>query len=325
MNARPHLRLRPIAKAVATFIAVAAAHNALAGVVISNTVSGETSVPETMGDSYLEGPQAGYVTGFATSSREPFDNANASSWVNGFNAFAVGASGEGMFDAVARLERKYVVTNDVGGAAAGSIGFYIYGGSLTNSVLEDATGNGFAAYELEILINNVLVYESAVSVTSDGVLSTSGTLLNGATQSFNSYFWAPTQLVFDLGVLDPDETVTIDYSLITTAMGTFGPVTTSNGGSCYGYGDGYGYGYGCCDVELESGSECTSEQAGGRASAFIGDPDGIDLMRQPDLTPPQDAVTTVSLRPVTSVPEPGLLALLLGGIGGLALRRRRNG
>ncbi len=327
MSVRPTFRHRPIAKAVATFIAIAAAHQALAGVVISNTVSGNATARENPGSTYSVGPQAGYTTGFATDSFAPFDNANAGSWVNTGNAFAVGASGEGTFTSEARLLRNYVVTNDLGGAARGSISFYVYGGNLFNSVLEGAAGNGSAAYDLEILINGNVAYVSSALITSEGTLTESGTLLNGATQNFNSYFWAPTQLSFDLGVLAADESVTIDYSLITTAMGTFGSVTTSNGGTCYGYGDGYGYGYGCCEVaeravDSES-SECTSEQAGGRASAFLGDPDGVDLMVQPDLTLPPGARNDVTLRRVTDVPEPGLLALLLAGIGGLAFRRRQ--
>ena len=248
-----------------------------------------------------------------------------------------GASGEGNFEATARLLRNFVVTNDLGAAAQGTIGFYIYGGQLFTSLLEGSMGSGSASYELDILIDGISRFSSTASLDEAGNVLKSGTELSNAMQGGGAYFWSPTQLSFDLGVLAPGQSVTIDYSLVTTAIGNYGQLTTTTTGSCggYGYGDG-GYGYGgygyggsdtgCCASDVSTldavSVECTTTEAGGRSSAFLGDPS--DLMLQEMAEPPTTAQTTVSLRRVTDVPTPGGLALLLGAIGAAALRRRRT-
>ena len=338
MYVRPNFRRRKIAAAIAGVIALAVSHQASAAIVVLNSVSGEATAGESSANSAYDFPQApGYISGNASDSFAPVDQANAASWVNTNNAFAAGASGEGNFEATARLLRNFVVTNDLGAAAQGTIGFYIYGGQLFTSLLEGSMGSGSASYELDILIDGISRFSSTASLDEAGNVLKSGTELSNAMQGGGAYFWSPTQLSFDLGVLAPGQSVTIDYSLVTTAIGNYGQLTTTTTGNCggYGYGDG-GYGYGgygyggsetgCCASDITTldavSAECVTTQAGGRSSAFLGDPS--DLMLQEMAEPPTTAQTTVSLRRVTDVPAPGGLALLLGAIGAAALRRRRT-
>lgn len=338
MYVRTNHRPRRLAVAIAGLIAITAAHQASAGVVIKNTVSGsaQAGADTSNVDSYGIGPTElspvfPSLSDNAARSDLSVNSAAARSFINLNNVYGVFADGQGTFNAEASLMREYTVTNDLGGPATGSIAFYIYGGGF--SVFKDleATGTGSAGYDLEIMIGTQTVFDSGFTVDDQGMLTVTGAdVLNGGSQSGSSYFWSGTQLQFALPVLNPADSVVIKYSLVTTAMGSFGVLQGTNNGFCYGEGYGEGYGEFCCDVpqllastdEVQAQSslvgECSFTRPGGSAFSGQGDPDAIDLTLLP-----QGADASVALR-LVGVPEPGVLGLLLGGLGAIGVMRRRR-
>lgn len=198
--------------------------------------------------------------------------------------------------------RQWDITNDSGVAQNYSFNFFIYYGGMS-AYDNGAGGNGYAEYEAKILRDGVTtLFSSTAKITNDGTLTTSGTTLDGATQSGSSYSWGGTYFTVDLGVLNPGEFTFVQYDLVGHAFGNYGFITSDCGG------DGYGDGVDIIPLltTIDDGLSCT-----GASSVFLGDPNTLN-------TTPISGIGVVS----QAVPEPAMLGLMGLGLAAFGLRRR---
>lgn len=250
-------------------------------------------------------PMTNGSTSTTSTSTNVFATDGQSSAYSDAFGYAVGpyrasASGSGVFDSTGRFIRTWDITNDSGVAQNYSFNFFIYYGGMSADT-NGAGGHGYAEYAATIIQDGTTsLFSSSAKITSDGVLTTTGTILDGASQFGSSYRWGGTYFTVNLGTLAADESTTVVYDLVSHAFGNYGFV------DC-GYGDGYGDG----DVRAASVS---NTQCSGSSYSSLGDPD--DLNNTP--------IPGIGVFP-NAVPEPGVLGLLgLGGFALFGLRHRRR-
>jgi hypothetical protein len=189
-----------------------------------------------------------------------------------------------------------------------------------NASSNGATGTGWGSFDLSIKRDANTLFASYAKIESDGTLTQTGTALNGATQSGSFYSWDGTYVNFNLGTLENNESLTLNFDLVSTAFGDFG-VSSSN--ECYG---GYGSEFATFAVNDGYGG-CT-----GFVSASLGDPVDFDennpALYDPNQFPFRTPFNTLVINerriPTNDVPLPGTLALLGIGLAGVGLMRKRR-
>lgn len=149
---------------------------------------------------------------------------------------------------------------------------------------------------------------------------------NNLTSKYGYYAWKEKNLSFDLGVLNPNQSVTIKFDLVTTAHGDFGTTFPS----CAGYG--YSYGIYCYGGTY---NEDNFVKYGGPASSSPNDLAGYGGYGNSDLgkivvtfSDPTSVSSTPaqfsSISVISSVPEPSTFAMFGIGLGALTILRRKR-
>lgn len=270
---------------------------ASASATVIDGLTAQTSAQAGSKPAVTNGPNLGTTSAFANSSDSSTDSdtvsqSSASSFGYSAGAYGAGGHGNGIFDATGRFVRQWDITNNSGIAQNYSFNFFIYYGSISADD-NGAGGNGYAEYEAKILRDGVTtLFSSTAKITSDGTLTTSGTTLNGATQSGSNYNWGGTYFTVDLGVLNPGEFTFVQYDLVGHAFGNY----IFNNTFVCGGGDGGG---------PTIGDQC------GYSYAFLGDPNTLN-------TTPIAGIGVTS----QAVPEPAMLGLMGLGLAAFGLRRR---
>ena len=288
---------KPIAALIASLglmTALPAGATVIDGLSAQATAKAGTNTPVNVGPNTSTTSTSAYA-----SDTDMQSNTSASSFGYAVGPYRASADGSGEFDSTGHFIRQWDVTNDSGVAQNYSFDFFIYYGSLTASD-NGAGGSGFAEYMVNITQDgSTSLFSSAAKIASDGTLTTSGTALDGASQSGSTYSWGGTHFNVNLGVLAPGASTSVVYDLIGHAFGNYDFVT---GVDC-----GYG-GYGDVGPLFTDGTigNCT-----GSSYASLGDPDSLNNTPIPGI-----GITA------SPVPEPGTLALL--GVGFAALRFRRR-
>jgi hypothetical protein len=272
--------------------------------------------------------------------------------------FGSRSSGLGVYDVTGSFRIEEKITNTSAIAKAATFSFFITPGLLSNNIGSPLTGTDFVSSGLsfDVRRNGSTVWGSGASLTS----TASGTIFS-ATGDSSLYAGSGTYYSIngvsksvDLGVINAGESITLSYELDTFAKGNslsgdkrVVPETTYDvpgqwvTETCSGYGGYGGYGYGlvaACDPNTPTfvpGYTVTvpsytiyNTPSGSLASS--GDPFTIDLS---DGTPifktniPGGPPGSNSSLILSSVPEPGTYALMLGGLAvlGWSARRRRTG
>lgn len=282
------------------------------------TVSGSG----TAGTSYTFGPasDSSYISGSDNRSDGVGSSAYSSAWGNSYGTYRASASGGGTFDSQGKFNRALTVENTSAFATQYSLNVFIYYGGLGISNYAGVSGSGWTSYDLDITKGSTNLFDSYAKLDSTGVLTQTGTVLNGAYvsmgSSYSQYYWNGTNLTLDLGSLGAGQSMTINFDLVTTAHGDFGVNSYSCGGygdyggdmpatlSVAGDGDGYGgYGGTCYDTASVYGS--------------LGDPS------DPYNFPDKVGFMNITGQQVSQVPLPGTLSLIGLGLLGLGSLRRK--
>jgi hypothetical protein len=288
--------------------------------IITNSLTATASAKAGTNAATVEGPQtdASYVSQYAFNN-DGISNTGASAWGNQYGVYRAEANGNGKFDSNGHFQRALTLTNNNGIATDYSVSFFIYYGSMSASS-NGATGTGWGSFDLSIKRDANTLFASYAKIESDGTLTQTGTALNGATQSGSFYSWDGTYVNFNLGTLENNESLTLNFDLVSTAFGDFG-VSSSN--ECYG---GYGSEFATFAVNDGYGG-CT-----GFVSASLGDPVDFDennpALYDPNQFPFRTPFNTLVINerriPTNDVPLPGTLALLGIGLAGVGLMRKRR-
>ncbi len=234
---------------------------------------------------------------------------DASSWGSDSGLMYSRASGDGFFSSEGHIQQVVEFTNTSGTAQNYFFDFTINNGALNTYSYDPLTTGEYvqAGNTVAIQLNGVDIYTSnATLLTNDSgsSLTTTGAVLGSYTAGSNSYSWGVYSGTLDLGIFNPGESFLLEYDIFTFAESN---VDRLDAGSeeC---------GYGGWDEEVWFDEECGGWFVTSAGSRF-GDPNGITGM---PINP-----TTVTSSSV-SVPEPGLLFLLGGGVAGLAFARRNR-
>ncbi|MCF6218745.1 MAG: PEP-CTERM sorting domain-containing protein [Gammaproteobacteria bacterium] len=233
--------------------------------------------------------------------------AYGAAWGNDSGDMFSRASGNGFFSAESHIQQAVEFTNDSGTAQSYSFDFTINSGSLwaQNYATFGAGEYVQAGNAVAIKLNGVNVFTSdATLLNSEGGinLSTNGVALGSYVAGSNNYGWGTYTGTLDLGIFNAGDTFLLEYDIFT--------FTDSNVATLSNCEDGYG-GWGE-EIGGDNEISCWFNSDG---SSRFGDPNGINGM----------PITshTVTGTPA-SVPEPGLLFLLGGGVAGLAFARRNR-
>lgn len=135
--------------------------------------------------------------------------------------YGVLADGLGVFDSMGHFIRTWSVTNDTALAQDYKFTFYIYGGWMFADT-HGVTGDGYAAYDLNITWDGNSLFSSAAQINSDGSYTEIGTPLSGAAASGTLYSWTGSTITLSLGVLNPGQSKLLQYDLIAHAVGNYG-------------------------------------------------------------------------------------------------------
>ena len=236
----------------------------------------------------------------------------ANAWGNQYGTYFAGASGDGVFNSFGRFHRTLNLSNNNGYDTDYSLNFFIYYGSMSADS-NGVSGTGWGSYDLSIKLNGTdTLYSSMARIHSDGTLQTSGTQLDGATQSGNNYYWNGTHVMLNLGTLADGESLSIDFDLVSTAFGDFGFDSSCNGGyGEYGGDDGYG-------GDVTPFSSVENGYGGCTGSTYVGLGDPADFAKNGQQSP---SVSITGMRS-NPVPLPGTLALLGLGFAALGFTRK---
>ncbi len=218
------------------------------------------------------------------------------------------ASGDGFFSAEGYIQQTVEFTNTSGIAQNYFFDFTINNGALSTYNYVPLLAGEYvqAGNTVAIQLNGADIYTSNATLLTDDTgssLTTTGSVLGSYTAGSDYYSWGTYSGTLDLGVFNPGESFLLEYDIFTFADSNVDRLDS-------GYGEcGYG-GWGGDELWLV-------EECGGwfvtSAGSRFGDPNGISGM-------PINPTTVTS----TSVPEPGLLFLLGGGVAGLAFARRNR-
>ncbi|HPT49294.1 MAG TPA: PEP-CTERM sorting domain-containing protein [Accumulibacter sp.] len=275
---------------------------------INNVLTVDGTATTTTTNTFGPSTNDAYISGSASSGAFFSGNyADASAWGNAYGTYRAAASGSGVFSSSSHFHRTVTLNNNNGYATDYTLNFFIYYGSLSANN-NGVAGTGYGSYDLVIKMNGVnTLFSSMAKVDSDGVLTRGGTELNGASLSGGNYSWGGTNVSLNLGSLGINQSLTIDFDLVSTAYGNF-----ATGTSCGG-------GYGNTDVPaLMSASTGYGGSCTGSIYASLGDPN--DFAENGQLNPPVNIIGNRS----STVPVPGTLALLGAGLLGLGLNARRS-
>ena len=275
------------------------------------TVNGQASAT-TVTNIFGPASDSAYVTDSSYADDTDGSSSYANAWGNQYGTYRASASGEGVFNSFGQFHRTVNLSNNNGYDTDYSLNFFIYNGGMS-AESNGVSGTGWGSYDLSIKMNGTdTLFSSMAKIHSDGTLQISGTQLDGATQSGNSYYWNGTHVTLNLGTLADGESLSIDFDLVSTAFGDFGFSNSCNGGyGEYGGDDGYG-------GDVTPFSSVENGYGGCTGSTYVGLGDPADFAENGQQNPP---VSITSMRS-NSVPLPGTLALLGLGFAALGFSRK---
>ncbi|GEM_PF-5834650 len=219
--------------------------------------------------------------------------------------------GSGFFQASTTLKQSETFTNTLPVPALYTFDFNIAPGSLLVNNWDPLLPGEivWSGYSASILVNGTALWTSAAELLMDdaGVtFNSTGEVLGSYTPGSVEYSWSDYSDTLFLGVFAPGESLTVDYLIQTFAIGTTD--IASN-----------------CGLAMENGFEggdFVNEDGGaftcgnGFAGAWFGDPTGINVM------PINNSTVTATPVPVS---EPATALLMLAGLAGAGMLRRRKG
>ena len=284
----------------------------------SLSVNGSVTVP---GNTQAFGPTANttYVSDGAFIFDGAGSSASASAWGNDHGTYRASAYGDGTFSSMSHFHRTLEVVNSLGGDASFALNFFIYYGGLYIDNYAGVAGSGSVGYDLKLTSGMTSLYASSAVLDSSGVVSATNPLNNATlygSGSSLSFSWDGTYVTLDLGVLAAGASKTIDFDLVSTAMGTFALESYACGEWGYGepvalaavvdgYGGDGGYGGTCYRTAAVGGG--------------LGDPADAS-----GTLPPGGANFQITGSLVNQVPDPAGLSLVGIGLAALGVVRRRR-